>query len=49
MADILRRNAAGFRSKRPIGTFLLLGPTGVGKTESAKAIAARALPLARRR
>jgi ATP-dependent Clp protease ATP-binding subunit ClpC len=39
MANILRRNAAGFRSKRPIGTFLLLGPTGVGKTESAKAIA----------
>ncbi|MET0592300.1 MAG: ATP-dependent Clp protease ATP-binding subunit [Polyangiaceae bacterium] len=39
MATILRRNAAGLRSKRPIGTFLLLGPTGVGKTESAKAIA----------
>jgi ATP-dependent Clp protease ATP-binding subunit ClpC len=39
IANILRRNAAGFRSKRPIGTFLLLGPTGVGKTESAKAIA----------
>jgi len=38
MATILRRNAAGFRSQRPIGTFLLLGPTGVGKTESAKAI-----------
>ena len=29
----------GFRSKRPIGSFLLLGPTGVGKTETAKAIA----------
>jgi ATP-dependent Clp protease ATP-binding subunit ClpC len=39
MANILRRNAAGFHGKRPIGTFLLLGPTGVGKTESAKAIA----------
>jgi ATP-dependent Clp protease ATP-binding subunit ClpA len=39
MANILRRNAAGFHSRRPIGTFLLLGPTGVGKTESAKAIA----------
>ncbi len=36
---MLRRNAAGFRSRRPIGTFLLLGPTGVGKTETAKAIA----------
>jgi ATP-dependent Clp protease ATP-binding subunit ClpC len=39
MATILRRNAAGFHERRPIGTFLLLGPTGVGKTESAKAIA----------
>jgi ATP-dependent Clp protease ATP-binding subunit ClpC len=39
MASILRRNAAGIRGQRPIGTFLLLGPTGVGKTESAKAIA----------
>jgi ATP-dependent Clp protease ATP-binding subunit ClpC len=39
VATILRRNASGFRSRRPIGTFLLLGPTGVGKTETAKAIA----------
>ncbi|MCL2723332.1 MAG: ATP-dependent Clp protease ATP-binding subunit [Polyangiaceae bacterium] len=39
IATVLRRNASGFRSKRPIGTFLLLGPTGVGKTETAKAIA----------
>ena len=39
IARILRRNAAGLGSRRPIGTFLLLGPTGVGKTESAKAIA----------
>ncbi|HET7543477.1 MAG TPA: ATP-dependent Clp protease ATP-binding subunit [Polyangiaceae bacterium] len=39
IASILRRNAAGLGSRRPIGTFLLLGPTGVGKTESAKAIA----------
>jgi len=39
IANILRRNAAGLGSKRPIGTFLLLGPTGVGKTETAKAIA----------
>ncbi|MCB9507546.1 MAG: ATP-dependent Clp protease ATP-binding subunit [Myxococcales bacterium] len=35
----LRRNYAGFVSGRPIGTFLFLGPTGVGKTEFAKAIA----------
>jgi ATP-dependent Clp protease ATP-binding subunit ClpC len=40
IATVLRRNASGFRSRRPIGTFLLLGPTGVGKTETAKAIAA---------
>jgi ATP-dependent Clp protease ATP-binding subunit ClpC len=39
IATILRRNAAGLRSRRPIGSFLLLGPTGVGKTETAKAIA----------
>jgi ATP-dependent Clp protease ATP-binding subunit ClpC len=39
IATVLRRNASGFRSQRPIGTFLLLGPTGVGKTETAKAIA----------
>lgn len=39
IARILRRNAAGFGAKRPIGTFLLLGPSGVGKTETAKAIA----------
>ncbi len=39
IARILRRNAAGLGSRRPIGTFHLLGPTGVGKTETAKAIA----------
>jgi ATP-dependent Clp protease ATP-binding subunit ClpC len=39
IARILRRNAAGLGSRRPIGSFLLLGPTGVGKTETAKAIA----------
>ncbi len=39
IAGVLRRNASGFRAKRPIGSFLLLGPTGVGKTETAKAIA----------
>ncbi|MFO0565326.1 MAG: ATP-dependent Clp protease ATP-binding subunit [Polyangiaceae bacterium] len=39
IARILRRNAAGLGAQRPIGTFLLLGPTGVGKTETAKAIA----------
>ena len=39
VARVLRRNAAGMRGRRPIGSFLLLGPTGVGKTETAKAIA----------
>jgi ATP-dependent Clp protease ATP-binding subunit ClpC len=39
IAAHLRRNAAGLRGARPVGSFLLLGPTGVGKTETAKAIA----------
>lgn len=39
IARVLRRNAGGFHSRRPIGSFLLLGPTGVGKTETAKAVA----------
>jgi len=39
VSDALRRSAAGVRNEgRPIGTFLFLGPTGVGKTELAKAI-----------
>lgn len=39
VSDALRRAAAGVRnSNRPIGTFLFLGPTGVGKTELAKAV-----------
>jgi len=41
IADALRRARAGISSgKRPIGSFLFLGPTGVGKTETAKALAA---------
>ncbi len=40
MADAIRRNRAGLREvSRPIGTFLFLGPTGVGKTELAKTLA----------
>jgi ATP-dependent Clp protease ATP-binding subunit ClpC len=39
IASCVRRNAAGLGGRRPIGTFLLLGPTGVGKTETAKALA----------
>ncbi len=38
IAPALRKSAAGFRGIRPLGTFLFLGPTGVGKTEMAKAI-----------
>lgn len=41
IANTIRRARAGIQeSKRPIGSFLFLGPTGVGKTETAKALAA---------
>lgn len=41
IADTIRRSRTGVRNpRRPIGSFLFLGPTGVGKTESAKALAA---------
>ncbi|NMB69860.1 AAA domain-containing protein [candidate division WWE3 bacterium] len=40
LAEAIRRSRAGLKDpKRPIGTFLFLGPTGVGKTELAKALA----------
>lgn len=40
ISRVLRRSRAGIRSgKRPVSSFLFAGPTGVGKTESAKAIA----------
>lgn len=41
VSNALRRARAGVRNEnRPIGTFLFLGPTGVGKTELAKSLAA---------
>ncbi len=41
VSDAIRRNRAGIASaRRPIGSFLFLGPTGVGKTELARALAA---------
>ena len=40
VSDAVRRSRAGLQDpNRPIGTFLFLGPTGVGKTELAKALA----------
>ncbi len=40
ISDALRRNRAGLSdTKRPIGSFLFLGPTGVGKTEVARSLA----------
>ncbi|MEJ5188572.1 MAG: AAA family ATPase, partial [Breznakiellaceae bacterium] len=40
VADAIRRNRAGLSdAARPLGSFLFLGPTGVGKTELAKALA----------
>ncbi len=41
VARAIRRSRAGLKDpRRPIGSFLFLGPTGVGKTELAKALAA---------
>jgi len=40
LSEAIRRARAGLKDpKRPIGAFLFLGPTGVGKTELAKALA----------
>src|SRR5690625_3146310 len=41
IAKAIRRSRAGLKSKyRPIGSFLFVGPTGVGKTELSKVLAA---------
>ncbi|MDD5396714.1 MAG: AAA family ATPase, partial [Candidatus Moranbacteria bacterium] len=40
VSEALRRARSGIgNSKKPVGSFLFLGPTGVGKTETAKALA----------
>jgi len=40
LSDSIRRSRAGLKDpRRPIGSFIFLGPTGVGKTELAKALA----------
>jgi len=40
VSNALRRNRIGLRKRKaPVGSFLFLGPTGVGKTELAKALA----------
>ena len=40
MAKAVRRGRVGLKDpRRPIGSFLFLGPTGVGKTELSKALA----------
>ncbi len=40
ISDAIRRTRAGLKDpKRPIGSFIFLGPTGVGKTELSKALA----------
>jgi ATP-dependent Clp protease ATP-binding subunit ClpC len=42
VARAIRRSRAGLKdSRRPVGSFLFLGPTGVGKTELARTLAAK--------
>ena len=44
IAKAVRRNFGGFRGPRPLASFLFLGPPGVGKTETARALADELYP-----
>lgn len=49
VAKAVRRGRVGLKDpNRPIGSFLFLGPTGVGKTEITKALAEVCLDMSRR-
>jgi ATP-dependent Clp protease ATP-binding subunit ClpC len=45
LARCVRRNYAGFSAQRPLASFLFCGPSGVGKTETARALADVLFPL----
>jgi ATP-dependent Clp protease ATP-binding subunit ClpC len=46
LCRVLRRNHAGFAGQRPLASLLLLGPSGVGKTETARVLAEELFPQA---
>jgi ATP-dependent Clp protease ATP-binding subunit ClpC len=46
IARAVRRNYAGFSGQRPLASFLFLGPSGVGKTETARVLAEELYPCA---
>jgi ATP-dependent Clp protease ATP-binding subunit ClpC len=44
IARVIRRNYAGFAAQRPLASFLFVGPSGVGKTETARVLAEELYP-----
>ena len=44
IARAVRRNYAGFSAQRPLASFLFVGPSGVGKTETARVLAEELYP-----
>ena len=44
LSRVLRRNCAGFAGQRPLASLLFAGPSGVGKTETAKVLAEELFP-----